>query len=53
MILGLLILVVSLLILAWSLWPLGYASRSVPIPPAEMQLPTPGSFLPLFRIFIA
>jgi hypothetical protein len=42
-ILGLIILLVSLVLLIWSLWPLASASRLIPVPPAEMQLPTPQS----------
>jgi hypothetical protein len=44
--LGLLILLASLTLLAWSLSPLEYETRVQPIEPAQMQLPTPSSFLP-------
>jgi hypothetical protein len=44
--LGLLILVVSMTLLAWSLWPAEYETRIVPVEPVQMQLPTPSSFLP-------
>ncbi len=38
--LGLLLLLVSLALLAWSLWPLGTQVHSLPVPPGELQLPT-------------
>jgi hypothetical protein len=40
-ILGILILLISLALLCWGIWPLEELSRSVPIAPTEMQLPTP------------
>ncbi|MEJ2706446.1 MAG: hypothetical protein P8074_02415 [Anaerolineales bacterium] len=43
--LGILILLISLVILCWGIWPLEELSRSVPIAPTEMQLPTPVGFL--------
>jgi hypothetical protein len=42
-ILGIIILLVSLALLIWGLWPLASASRLIPVPPSEMQLPTPQS----------
>ncbi len=42
--LGLLILVVSLTLLVWSLWPVEYETRTQPVEPSQMQLPTPSSF---------
>lgn len=42
---GLLILLVSLGILLWSLWPLGANTQVVPIAPTYMQLPTPQGHL--------
>ncbi|HJS18956.1 MAG TPA: hypothetical protein VJ785_09405 [Anaerolineales bacterium] len=42
--LGLLILAVSLSILLWGLWPARRETRVQPIPPADLQLPTPASF---------
>jgi hypothetical protein len=44
--LGLLILLASLTLLAWSLWPVEYETRVQPVEPAQMQLPTPSSFIP-------
>jgi len=38
---GLLILLISLGMLAWGLWPLGEVTRSFQILPTQMQLPTP------------
>jgi hypothetical protein len=42
---GLLILLVSLAILIWGLWPTLDQTRSVPIQPGELQLPAPESLL--------
>jgi hypothetical protein len=44
--LGLLILVVSLMLLVWSIWPAEYETRVQPVEPMQMQLPTPSSFFP-------
>ena len=46
LILGLLLLLVSLAILLWSLWPLATEVRSVPLAPEDMQLPE--SWLPFW-----
>jgi hypothetical protein len=43
-ILGLLILLVSLSLLVWGFLPARRETRVQPIPPAELQLPTPASF---------
>lgn len=43
-ILGLLILFVSLSLLVWGFLPARRETRVQPIPPAELQLPTPASF---------
>lgn len=45
-VLGILILVISLSVLVWTLLPARREVRTQPIPPAELQLPTPVSFLP-------
>ncbi|HLF74342.1 MAG TPA: hypothetical protein VI524_08355 [Anaerolineales bacterium] len=45
-ILGIVILVISLAILVWGFSPARREIRTKPIPPAELQLPTPASFLP-------
>ena len=42
---GLIILLVSLTILIWGIWPFGEMTRNLLIPPANMQLPTPTSLL--------
>jgi hypothetical protein len=44
--LGLALLVVSLALLAWGLWPAAYEHHTLKIPPAEMTLPTPSSSVP-------
>ncbi|HEX2989251.1 MAG TPA: hypothetical protein VHO49_01175 [Anaerolineales bacterium] len=43
-VLGLLILGISLSLLAWGFWPARRETRVQPIPPVELQLPTPASF---------
>jgi hypothetical protein len=43
--LGLLILVISISLLIWGLLPARHETRVQPIPPAELQLPTPASFI--------
>ncbi len=40
-VLGIVILLISLALLIWGFWPLAQASRLIPVPPSEMQLPTP------------
>jgi hypothetical protein len=42
---GLFILFISLGILLWGLWPVGHMVQTLPIPPADLRLPTPQSFL--------
>ncbi len=41
------VLVLSLALLAWGLWPAARERHSLSVPPAEMSLPTPASFEPL------
>jgi len=43
--LGIIILVFSITLLAWSYWPAARETRTQSISPAEMQLPTPSSLL--------
>jgi hypothetical protein len=43
---GLVILAVSITLLIWSLWPVEYETRTQPVEPVQMQLPTPSSFFP-------
>ena len=47
-IIGILILLVSLAILLWGLWPVASEIRMLPVSPTEMQLPQPGGLLPGF-----
>ena len=42
-ILGIIIVVISIALLAWGFLPARREIRSQPIPPAELQLPTPVS----------
>lgn len=44
-ILGILILLISLTILLWGIWPYEELTRVLPIQPADIQLPTPESLL--------
>jgi hypothetical protein len=48
---GLLILLISLALLCWGLWPFGKLNQTIPLSPSDMQLPPPGSFLPEFDAF--
>ncbi len=41
LVLGIVILVISLGILIWSVFPFDHVTRVLPIPPSELQLPTP------------
>ncbi|MBN1146507.1 MAG: hypothetical protein JXA78_04575 [Anaerolineales bacterium] len=45
-ILGIVMLLISLVILAWGLWPLAVEVRTLPVSPSEMQLPGSGGLLP-------
>ena len=47
-ILGIIILLVSLVILLWGLWPLANEVRTVPVAPGDMQLPE--SWLPVWLV---
>jgi hypothetical protein len=44
--LALIILLLSISILLWSLWPLDDAVQSIIISPEDMQMPTPEGFFP-------
>jgi len=44
--LALVLLVLSLAMLAWGLWPSVRELRILRVPPSEMTLPTPSSFVP-------
>ena len=43
-VLGLLILSISMILLAWGFLPARHETRVQPIPPADLQLPAPESF---------
>ncbi len=51
LLLAIIILTFSLALLAWAFWPLVRESRVLPIPPADLQLPTPETFLPGLRMY--
>ena len=48
---GILILLVSLCLLVWGLWPLQDAIRTVPVPPQNMSLPDSSSLIPALLPF--
>ncbi len=48
LILAVIILAASLAILAWGVWPTERERHTLEVPPAEMTLPTPASFEPMF-----
>lgn len=52
LILSVILLVASLVLLAWAFWPGPRVVRRQFIQPIEMQLPTPESFDPLLREFV-
>lgn len=43
---GVLILIFSLALLAWGLWPVQRERRVLPVEPSNLTLPTPASFSP-------
>ena len=43
--LGLLILLISLALLLWGLWPMGTEVRTLPVQPVDLSLPTPVGWL--------
>jgi hypothetical protein len=45
------IFLLSLSILVWSIWPFEETTQVLPISPEDMQLPTPGIYLPFFSSF--
>jgi hypothetical protein len=45
LILTLIFLIASVVLLIWGFWPLLRESQVLPIPPSELQLPTPIGFL--------
>jgi hypothetical protein len=53
-IIGILILLISLALLCWGIWPFGKLTQSIQLSPSDMQLPLPGSLVPERdgRIFI-
>ena len=49
---AILILLISLGLLCWGLWPFDRLTQTVPLLPTDMQLPPPGSILPGLSSFI-
>ncbi|NOY98115.1 MAG: hypothetical protein GXP40_02785 [Chloroflexi bacterium] len=49
--LAVIVLALSLAVLIWAFWPLVRESRVLPIPPADLQLPTPETFFPGLRMY--
>jgi len=52
LVLALIFLVSACLLLAWAFWPFGDVSHVLPIPPENLQLPTPGSVIPVLLLVI-
>lgn len=50
--LGVVILAISLALLIWGFAPTRKEIRTQPIPPSELQLPTPSSFLPMMQAVV-
>jgi len=48
--LALILLILSLGLLAWGVWPAARELHILPISPSEMTLPTPASFAPRFMV---
>ena len=44
---GVVILVLSLALLAWGLWPVQRERRVLPVEPSNLTLPTPASYWPV------
>jgi hypothetical protein len=44
-VIGLIVLIVSLTILLWAIWPTGSQVRVTPIGPGDISLPTPSGLL--------
>jgi len=49
-VLALILLILSLGLLAWGVWPAARERHILPISPSEMTLPTPTSFDPGFMV---
>jgi hypothetical protein len=43
---GLFLLLISLALLCWGIWPLADRTQILNIPPENLQLPTPQSYIP-------
>ncbi|HTP00674.1 MAG TPA: hypothetical protein VMJ64_04815 [Anaerolineales bacterium] len=43
---GIVILIASIALLLWGLWPAAHQRHVLTVSPAEMTLPTPSSFVP-------
>ncbi len=52
LVLGIAILLVSLGVLIWALVPLEHVTRVVPVPPSDLQLPTPEALSPFVEAFL-
>ncbi len=50
LVLAVIILVVSLIVLAWGIWPAAHERRTLGVSPTEMTLPTPSSFEPSLTV---
>jgi hypothetical protein len=52
LVLALLFLCVACILLAWAFWPFGDVSHVLPIPPENLQLPTPEGMLFGLRVML-
>ena len=43
---AILLVLISLILLVWGLWPAGAAVQILPLDPSDMQVPTPEGLLP-------
>ena len=52
LILAMIILGISAILLVWAFLPMLHVTRELPIPPGELQLPTPEAWLPLLKALV-
>ncbi len=47
-----LLVILSIILLVWGLWPAGAAVQILPLNPSDMQIPTPEGLLPGLGILV-
>jgi len=52
LVLALLFLFIACILLAWAFWPFGDVRHVLPIPPGNLQLPTPEGILLRLRVVL-